>query len=186
MVSVTNRRFTVDEYELMIEKGILTENDRVELIRGEIVEKMVIGPSHIACVNRLTNLLVSRLNGQTIVSVQNPIRLADSEPEPDLALLVPRDDFYASKKPTASDVQLVIEVSDSSLAYDQQIKLPLYAQAGIQECWIMNLEAGHVEVYRQPLVEGRYEVRADYSRPNSLRSLAFPAFEFAIAAMLGN
>ena len=185
MVSVTTHRFTIAEYELMIEKGILTENDRVELIRGEIVEKMVIGPSHIACVNRLTNLLVSRLNGRTIVSVQNPIVLADSEPEPDLALLSPRDDFYSSAKPKASDVQLVIEVADSSLEYDQQIKLPLYASAGIAECWIVNLEQSKVEVYRQPLGEGRYATRMDCAREDTVRALAFPEVELAVALMLG-
>ena len=185
MVSVTTHRFTIAEYELMIEKGILTENDRVELIRGEIVEKIVIGPSHIACVNRLTNLLVCRLSGQTIVSVQNPIVLTDSEPEPDLALLIPRDDFYASAKPQAGDVQLVIEVADSSLEYDQQIKLPLYAHAGIAECWIINLQQSQVEVFRQPLGDGRYAERIEYARTDSVRALAFPEAELAVALMFG-
>lgn len=87
MAAVTHHRYTVDEYEQMIAAGILTENERVELVCGEIIEKMVIGPMHIACVNRLTHLLVKRLSGALIVSVQNPIVLADSEPEPDLAFL---------------------------------------------------------------------------------------------------
>lgn len=185
MVTVTLRRFTVGEYELMIEKGILSENDRVELISGEIVEKMVIGPAHIACVNRLNSLLVSRLSGLTIVSVQNPILLVDSEPEPDLALLVPRQDFYAQAKPSASDVQLVIEVADSSLAYDQQIKLPIYARAGLQEYWIVNLEAATIEVYRQPIGEGRYTQQFECNRTGTLRPLVFPDVEISVASILG-
>lgn len=93
-----HHRFSVAEYDQMIDEGILTEDDRVELIRGEIVEKMTIGDEHIACVNRLTRLLVKLLDDHAIVSVQNPVRLADSKPEPDLTLLKPKADFYASGK----------------------------------------------------------------------------------------
>ncbi len=185
MVSVTHHRFTVDEYEQMIVQGILTENERVELIRGEIVEKMVIGPLHIACVNRLTALLVNRIGAAAIVSVQNPIVLADSQPEPDLALLVQRNDFYATSKPKAADVHLVIEVSDSSLEYDRQIKLPLYSQSGIREAWIVNLEAAVVEVYRQPQTTGSYLLRQDYNQGQSIRLSALPEFELSIDSMLG-
>ena len=185
MAAVTHHRFTVDEYEQMIDAGILTENERVELIRGEIVEKMVIGPMHIACVNRLTHLLVKRLSGTVIVSVQNPIVLADSEPEPDLALLLPRDDFYATSKPRGSDVRLVIEVSESSLAYDREVKLPLYAQAGIEEFWIVNLTESKVEVYRQPLASGCYTLRSDLARGEMLRLLAYAEATLRVDEVLG-
>ena len=171
MTTVTYHRFTVDEYEQMIDKGILTENERIELIRGEVVEKMVIGPLHSATVKRINRLLTTRLLDLAIVSVQDPIVLDNSEPEPDLALLAPRDDFYASSKPKSSDVRLVIEVADSSLAYDRDIKLPLYAQAGIQEFWIVNLNESKVEVYRQPQTEGDYLSLVDFSRGQSLSSL---------------
>src|SRR4051794_17446086 len=105
-LTIVHHRFSVDDYEQMIEFGILTENDRVELIRGEIIDKMPIGDPHIASVNRLNRLLNRRVGDLAIVSVQNPIRLADSEPEPDVALLQPREDFYASGKPRPADVLL--------------------------------------------------------------------------------
>ncbi len=183
MATVVRHRFSVDDYEQMIAHGILTENERVELIRGEIVEKMVIGPLHSAIVNRINRLLTTRLSS-AIVSVQNPIVLTDSEPEPDLALLVARDDFYASSKPQAHDVLLVIEVADSSLAYDREIKLPLYAQAGIQELWIVNLDESKVEVYRQPLLSGTYQSRADFGRGERLTALGGSEVSFDIDSIL--
>ena len=185
MATVTHHRFTVDEYEQMIVEGILTENERIELIRGEVVEKMVVGPLHSATVNRINRLLTTRLLALAIVSIQNPVVLNDSEPEPDIALLAPRDDFYAPSKPRSSDVLLVIEVADTSLAYDRDIKLPLYAQAGIQEFWIVNLEESKVEVYRQPLPSGNYASRTDFSPGDLLCALAFPEVTFAIDSMLG-
>ena len=152
----THHRFSVAEYDQMIDRGILTEDDRVELIRGEIVEKMSIGDEHIACVNRLTRLLVKLFDERAIVSVQNPVRLADSEPEPDLVLLTPKADFYASGKPQAADVLLLIEVADSSLELDREDKRSLYAENGIQEYWIINLIDRTIETFRQPQENGRY------------------------------
>ena len=185
MASVTHHRFTVDEYEQMIDKGILTENERVELIRGEIVEKMVIGPLHSAIVKRINRLLTTRLLTSAIVSVQDPIVLSDSEPEPDLALLLPCDDFYGTSKPKGSDAILVIEISDTSLAYDREIKLPMYAQAGIQEFWIVNLIESKVEVYRHPLSSGIYSSRSDFSRGDSLNLLAYADTIFLVDEMFG-
>ncbi len=169
----------------MIDKGILTENERIELIRGEVVEKMVVRPLHSATVNRINRLLTPRLLDLAIVRVQDAIVLKDSEPEPDLALLSPRDDFYAPSKPKSSDARLVIEVADPSLAFDRDIKLPLYAQAGIQEFWIVNLAESKVEVYRQPLPSGSYASRTDFSCGEMLCALAFPEVTLAIDSMLG-
>ena len=185
MATVIHRRFTVDEYEQMIEKRILAENERVELIRGAIVEKMVIGPLHIACVNRLNHLLVKRLSEAVIVSVQNSIVLEDSELEPDVALLVPRDDFYATAKPRGSEVLLLIEVSESSLAYDREVKLPVYAQAGIQDYWIVNLNELKVEVYREPLASGSYSSRSDFSRGDVLSLLAIADANLLVDEIFG-
>ena len=185
MATLTHHRFTVDEYEQMIDMGILAESECVELIHGEVVEKMVVGPMHSATVNRINRLLTTQLLALAIVSVQNPIVLNDSEPEPDLALLAPRDDFYAPSKPKSSDVLLVIEVADTSLAYDREIKLPLYAQAGIQEYWIVNLAESKIEVYRQPLPTGSYASRTDFSRGDFLCALAFSEVTLAIDSMLG-
>lgn len=111
--------------------------------------------------------------------------LSDSEPEPDLALLLPRDDFYGTSKPKESDAILVIEISDTSLAYDREIKLPMYAQAGTQEFWIVNLIESKVEVYRQPLSSGIYSSRSDFSRGDALSPLAFADAIFLVDEMLG-
>ena len=185
MATVTHHRFTVDEYEQMIDKGILAENERVELIRGEVVEKIVIGPLHSATVKRINRLLTTRLLALAIVSVQDPIVVDDSEPEPDLAMLAPRDDFYAPSKPKSSDVLLVIEVADTSLAYDRDIKLPLYAQAGIQEFWIVNLTESKVEAYRQPRASGCYTLRSDLARGEMLSLLAYSEATLLVDEVLG-
>lgn len=151
-------RFTVDEYEQMVATGILTEQDRVELIRGEILAKMTIGDPHIACVLRLNWLLSQLAAGRALVSIQNPIRLSDSMPEPDVALLRPRADFYRSGKPRPPDIFLVIEVADTSLDFDRETKRSLCAEAGIVEYWIANLVDQCVEVHRQPRPDGSYAV----------------------------
>lgn len=153
-------RFTVDEYHRMAGAGILTEDSRVELIRGRIIDMAPIGAPHLGMVNRLNRLLSALLAGRAIVSVQNPVRLDDgSEPEPDIAVLRPRDDDYASATPRADDVLLVIEVADTSLADDRAIKAPLYGESGIAEFWIVNLVENVVEVHRRPEPSGYGSVR---------------------------
>jgi Uma2 family endonuclease len=149
-------RFTVAEYHRMAEVGILNENSRVELIRGQIVDMAPIGAPHLGMVNRLNRLLAVALAGRGILSVQNPVRLDDgSEPEPNVVVLRPRADDYATATPTPPDVLLLIEVADTSLDDEHAIKLPLYAENAIPECWIVNLLDRVVEVYRQPQ-NGRY------------------------------
>lgn len=177
-------RISVPQYEKMIAHGILTENDRVELIRGELVAKMPIGDFHFACVNRLNRLLVRALGDRAIVSVQNPVRLADSEPEPDIALLAPRDDDYASGKPAPADLLLLVEVADSSLEFDREVKRPLYAENGVTEYWIVNLDDRSVEVHRGPQPDGTYaDVRL--LRPGDTANIAaVPGVTIAVAAFL--
>ncbi|GIV98280.1 MAG: hypothetical protein KatS3mg057_2937 [Herpetosiphonaceae bacterium] len=140
-VSITRRIFTVTEYERMVEAGILAEDDRVELLEGEILTMSPVGSRHVATVNRLNALLNRLVGAQCIVSVQNPIRLSQhSEPEPDIALLRSRADYYAHQLASPTDILLIIEVADTSLDYDRQVKIPLYAQAGIPEVWIVDLD----------------------------------------------
>ena len=128
-VELRRYRFTTTEYDRMAEAGVLGEDDRVELIEGEILEMSPMGRRHAACVDRLTRLLVRGVGDAAIVRVQNPIVLSDhNEPQPDLALLRPRVDFYTAEHPGPEDALLVVEVSDSSVEYDRQIKVPLYAQ----------------------------------------------------------
>ncbi len=148
-------RFNVKEYHKLVERNILHEDDRVELIDGRIIDMTPIGSKHAACVGRLNRLFNMKLQTRVIVQVQNPIQLDDqSEPQPDIALLKNRDDFYAEKLPTADDILLVIEVADSSLEYDRETKIPLYARANIQEVWLVNLMENTVEVYSDPSPDG--------------------------------
>ena len=168
-IALTQLRYTVEEYEAMTERGELTENDRVELIRGEIIEKMPIGSSHTGCVNKLNRLLNRLVGDNAIVTIQNSIQLADSEPEPDVCLARLRADFYSSSHPRPADIFLIIEVAESSLEFDQQIKTPLYAENGIAEYWIVNLNDDCVEVHRDPTPAGQYRdvqtVRAGQTIP---------------------
>lgn len=157
-------RVTVDEFHKMAEAGIFMEDDRVELIDGEMVDIAPIGSRHASIVKRLTNLLVTLAQGRAIVSAQDPLRLAiHSEPEPDLMLLKPRADFYSEAHPGAEDVLLLIEVCDTSVSYDREVKLPLYARHGVAEVWLIDLEARRVEICRMPQPEvGNYAERETF------------------------
>jgi len=149
--SVTTRRFNVEEYHRMAEAGVLHPAERVELIEGEIVQMAAIGSRHAECVDRLTRILVRGIEDRGTVRVQNPVRLSDhSEPEPDIALVRTRPEGYADRHPGPRDTLLVIEVADATLALDRKVKVPLYAQAGIAECWIVDLEADVIDVHRTP------------------------------------
>ena len=167
------RLLTVDEYHRMGEAGILTDDDRVELIEGELVAMAPIGSEHVAATNALTHLLVLAVGDRGIVSVQNPVRLTRrSEPQPDFAVLKPRDD-YRTTLPRPEDTMLAVEVANTSLDYDRNVKLALYARSGIPEVWIVNLAAMEVEVYRSPVADsytfvalaGRSEASDDRGDP---------------------
>ncbi|MGK7394298.1 MAG: Uma2 family endonuclease [Candidatus Cyclobacteriaceae bacterium M3_2C_046] len=150
-MQLAKRLINVDEYYRMAETGILTEADRVELIHGEILNMSPIGSKHMAVVNRLNKLLAEYLTNDEIVSIQNPVRINDlNVPEPDISVLKYREDFYAQQHPGGQDVLLVIEVSETTFAYDKEIKLPIYASAGIPEYWIINLEKTEIEVHKLP------------------------------------
>jgi Uma2 family endonuclease len=142
-VQLARRLFTVAEYHKMAEAGILSEDDRVELLEGEIVAMSPIGSRHAGLVNRLNRLFSQRAGDQVVVSVQNPVRLGGySEPQPDLALLRPRADFYTSSHPGPEDVLLAVEVAETSAAVDREVKVPLYARFGVPEVWLVDLAGG--------------------------------------------
>ena len=148
---VKRHRVTVDDYYRMAAAGILTEDDRVELIEGEVIDMAPIGSRHGSAVKRLNAVLSAAVAHRAIVAVQDPLRLSDrSEPQPDLMLLEPREDFYRGAHPAAPDVLLLIEVADSSAGYDHQIKLPLYARHGVGEVWIVDLDHGLVRFCSDP------------------------------------
>ena len=181
----TTRRFTVEEYHKLAEVGILSEDDRVELIEGEIIVNSPIGSKHAACVNRLTHLFSQRVGGRAIVSVQNPIRLGEhSEPQPDLALLKPRPDFYAEEHPKPEDVLLVVEVAETSSEYDRHVKIPLYARHGIPEVWLIDLSKGRLTAFRKPQrgVYARIEEakKGDRIAPEALPDVVIPLEELLI------
>ena len=147
----SSHRFTVEEYHRLGEAGIFSEDDRVELIEGEIIDMAPIGTKHAECVSRLTRLFVRGVEAR--VRVQDPILLGSgNEPQPDIAIV--RNRSYATAHPGPEDVLLLIEVADTSLAYDRSTKIPLYARHGIPEVWLVDLAGRAVEVFRQPSAEG--------------------------------
>ena len=172
-------RLGVDAYHQMIDNGIFDEDDRVELIEGELRAMPPIKPDHAGKTNRLNRLLNLRVGDEALVTVQNPLTLPPhSEPEPDLMLLRPRDDFYERANPTPKDTLLVIEICDSSLRYDQEVKVPLYAAHGVPEVWLVDLQHRRLEIYREPGTDGyRLILRPDPTEvisPVLLPSLRVP------------
>ena len=169
----------------MGEAGILSENDRVELIEGEILEMSPIGSRHSACVKRLNALLGRLVSQNIIVSVQDPIRLDDySEPQPDVALIRAREDFYAEGHPAAADVLLVIEVADTSVDYDRDVKVPLYARAAIPEVWLVALPDDSIEIYTG-LQDGSYREFRQAKRGESIVSQTISALTLSVDTILG-
>lgn len=182
---VLKRLFTVKQYHRMIETGIIQEGDRVELIRGEIVEKAAITTKHAAGVRRLNRLFYDKFGDRVLVTPQNPVEINQySEPEPDIGLVKPRKDFYSSAHPTPSDVFLLVEVADSTIRYDRTVKIPLYAENNIVEAWIVDVNAELIEVYRQPSATG-YRSLSTYMRGQSIELLAFPGVSISVDELLG-
>ena len=179
------RLFTVDEYHRMAEAGILCEDDRVELVEGEIIEMPPIGSQHASIVDTISDILRSNLTRQrAIIRVQGPIRLGEkSEPEPDVSILAPRIDAYRDSHPGAADVLLLIEVSDTTLAFDTGRKQALYADAGVREYWVVDITGRRIEVYRGPTA-GNYKQRLLFLPGESIAPLAFPEVSVAVSDVL--
>jgi Uma2 family endonuclease len=182
---LTVHRFTVDEFQRMGDAGIFDEDDRVELIRGQVVEMSPIGAAHAACVKQLLALFAPLVGGLATLSIHDPIVLGTHEqPQPDVALLRHRPDAYRTALPRSADVLLVIEVADTSLQRDRGDKLPLYAEASIPESWLVNLPGDHIELHRQPR-DGRYHEVRTASRSETISPLAFPNLALRIDDILG-
>jgi Uma2 family endonuclease len=183
--TVVKKLFTVDEYHRMGDAGILPEDKRFELIRGEIIEMPQALPPHSGRVNRLTSLFTSRLGSSIVLSVQNPSSIDDmSEPVPDVTLLKPRADFYTESHPGPSDVLLMIEVSNTSVRFDTKVKAPLYAEAGIREYWILNIPKNVLEVRSEP-VNGVYTRHEILKHGQTVSPRAFPEVTFKVEEILG-
>lgn len=177
--------FSAAEFERMGEAGVFTKDARLELIEGEIIEMSPTGSRHAACVKFLSRFLNRTASDIALVSTHDPLRLDDfSEPEPDIALLRLRVDFYRDAHPTPADVLLIIEVADTTLAYDRQVKTPLYAKAGIEEAWIINLTEEQIKVY-SGLADGAYQTTVNFRRGEEARSQTIPALAVSVADVLG-
>ena len=156
MTSTTAKRFTLEDYHRLAELGFFTEDDRVELIRGEIMQMAAKGTAHTNCCRDLLEELAGLVIGRAKLQCQDPIILSsNSEPEPDFAILRKRADNYRFSLPQPEDVYFVIEIADSTLKYDREVKLPLYAEAGISDYWLFNLIDNHLEAYSQHYHNGR-------------------------------
>ncbi|MDQ3639017.1 MAG: Uma2 family endonuclease [Actinomycetota bacterium] len=184
-LEVRRHRFTAEEYRAMAEAGALSEDDRVELVGGEVVDMAPIGSRHLACVVALNHLLVEASGGRFFVSVQNPVRLSGrDEPQPDLSLLGRRPRPEASAPPGPEDVLLVVEVSDATLSYDRNVKLPLYANAGIPEAWIVDLAGQKVEVHHGPGPDG-YRDLWEFGAGEKVSSAVVGGLSVPVDAVLG-
>lgn len=177
-------RYSVDDYEEMIRIGVLSENHRVELIRGEIIAKMPIGPRHAASATGRNEALEPQLAGRASLRIHDPIRLPDSEPEPDLSVVRRRADRYAAGHPRSADIFLVAEVSDSSLDEDRTVKRALYAEAGIVEYWIINLVDDCLEIHRDPRPDGTYGDLRILRRGDVADIAGLPGVAVAVAEIL--
>ena len=179
-VDVKRRLFTVAEYHRMGEAGILGEDERVELIEGEIVQMAPIGPRHVGSVININRLFVTRLGDRAVVSPQNPVVIPPrSEPQPDLLLLRPRAVSYSRELPTSQDVLLAVEVADTSVRFDRLVKARLYARAGIAEFWLCLAMDGAVEVYREPRPDGYAGVLV-HGPGDVVSPFAFPDVSFTV------
>lgn len=184
-VGLVKRPLTVEQFNRMIESGIIPENDRVELIEGDIVEMAPIGTRHAGYVDRVGDLFHVLPRAEVIVRVQSPFELTSTtRVEPDLVVLRRRRDFYTIRLPRPEDVLVVVEVADTSLDYDRSVKIPAYAKAGIQEAWLVDITTDHVEVYRDPASEG-YRGFRRVSSGEELTLLAFPDLRLPTSAIVG-
>ena len=174
------RLFTVEEYHRMADAGIFQPDERVELIEGEIVEMVPIGPRHVGCVINATRLFITRLGDRAVVSPQNPVVIRPrSEPQPDLLLLRPRGVSYSRELPASEDVLLAVEVADTSVRFDRLVKARLYARAGIAEFWLFLAMDGAVEIYRGPGADGYASITL-HGPGQTVSPLAFPDVGFPV------
>jgi Uma2 family endonuclease len=181
----TRTRITTNRYQMMVATGVLTKYDRIELIEGDMLDMAPIGTRHSAITSRLTELFVLAVSRSATVVVGGPVNLGEfSEPQPDLMLLKRRADFYSGKIPESADVLLLIEVSDSSLAFDQGVKLNLYARYGVAEYWVVDVEGKRVVTYREPAAKA-YGCTLEFTAADTVTPQAFPDITIAVGEIFG-
>ncbi len=176
-------RFSVDEYYKMIELGLIKDCEKAEIIEGEMIKKMTIGDKHALIVDLLSSFFIKTLPDSVRVRVQNPLRLTDyNEPEPDI-VLADLTKYDGRRHPRANEVILVVEVSDTTLKYDRDIKIPLYAAVAIPEVWIVNLVNDIIEVHQNPS-NGIYQLANIYTSGDVLKSTALPKLHLEVDKIL--
>jgi Uma2 family endonuclease len=176
-------RVTVDDYYRMTEVGVLAPDARVELIEGAIIDMPAIRTDHASIVDRLAHLSMAVVRDRAIVRVQGPVRLSrSSEPQPDIAVLVPRPDYYRHAHPAGDDTLLVIEVSDSTLRYDRDVKVPLYARYAVPEVWIVDVQGERVLFFRSP-AEGAYRDQLTDARPGEVSPASLPGVAIDLSTL---
>ena len=184
-VELTRRLFDVDEYHRMAQAGILTREDRVELIDGEIIRMSPIGAPHSRCVMFLTDVFVRRLEGRAVISPQLSVRLhRRTEPQPDVMLLRPPLARYGTVIPGPADVLLLVEVADTSQYRDRVVKLPRYARAAVPEVWSVDLMIGVIDIHLEPTPSG-YRLSRRVERGEIVAPTAFPDVELPVDDILG-
>lgn len=177
-------RFSVDEYYKMIELGMLRDYEKAEIIEGELIKKIAVGDRHAFIVDILTKFFVKNVSGDVLIRIQNPIRLSNfSEPEPDL-VLADLTNYDGRRHPRPEEVLLLMEVSDSTVKYDRDVRLPLYAAAEIREVWIVNLPSEIIEVYTKPRY-GLYQLVEIYKRGEIVESETLPNLKIETETILG-
>ena len=183
---ITRKRFTVSDFRQMARAGILAHDERVELVHGEILAMSPVGPLHGAAVARAARALIEATGDAAVVWIQSSTRLNDyNAPQPDIAVLKPRDDFYSSRLPEPQDMLLVIEISDSSLAYDRGVKAGLYAEAGIHECWVSDVSGDTLLVYSDPQ-SGSYRTCTKFGRGDAVSPGLLPGCELDAGILLAH
>jgi len=181
----TKKLFTVDEYYRMAVSGILSEEIRTELINGEIIERSPMRAQHAAAVSRVTDLLLPLLKGRALLRPRLPLRLSEyNEPQPDLTFVKARRDYYVGRHPGPGDTLLAVDISDTVLPYDRELKLTMYAAARIPEYWIADLADDVLLVFRDPAV-GTYKTSRAYRRGDAMTVLAFPETPVEVSDLLG-
>jgi len=184
VMQLVRHKFTVEQYHQMVTNGILSPSDRLELINGEIIEMSPIGIRHASCVRRAINLLARKLGDSAIIDAQDPVKLNDSsEPQPDIAVLRPRADFYADAHPQPQDILLLIEVADTTIATDRAVKVPLYASNSIPELWLIDLNNQIIEVYYEPIGD-RYRYIHQFQSGETIYLQYFPNIGFQVDEIL--
>ena len=182
-VDVQRHKFTLEQYERMVAAGVLNEDDRVELIEGEIIEMAPNDPQHVSPIRQIRRLF-DGMGDRAVALVQMPIRVPPrSEPEPDLAIAVPPEERYLRRHPEPADLLLVVEVSHTTKRFDLNVKIPLYARSAIAEVWIVDVKAGHIEVFRDPTPDGYASVEV-VGRGGSISPASFPDITVAVDDVL--